>query len=614
VTEYAHGSHKTRENRKYNGMDVSVGDWIAGSQDGKCLQVVSVTTKSTTSVTCIAEDVDRYNAFRSSSGSPIFSVPGTGVLFTLNGEGKPMIDPLPASLVSTDFYPNIVSRFEYLNPAEHYRFTKSAHGFARGDVIAISDSGALSKANASTIARTIGVVSYLGPGPNQFKIKPQNQIIDFNPALPGTAGQFIYADTDGDLTTTDTGKVLFLKLKDAVSSIATGNVSNATTTVNHVIEINGTNVTLSTGTSIANAVTDINGTANTFVTATEAAVPTLATSDTSDYSYGLLGGYVPFSGNITTGSGTFLANVITSPSGNAQYGAGIANNTDIKDTIDALSIPNLTTEILGDGRIQLTEGNGNAITIVNVTNDSNSNVPFAGDASVTGISLSTSATTGKNLRLTRTDGGPIDLEDKTGTPTTDFGITSVHNGQFPLGLYIEHGVKSSGTTIVANTSARDSLSPQAGDLAYVTDAGDGEWALYLWDGSAWGELSNQDSASTDAQTLTVDFDTPGSGFGGVETVTLGNVSPGSRIVDVSVKVSTPVTNYTGTAPTIDVGDQTDIDAYMTGDMSDLSSAGTYTSSPGYVYPSSQNNDLNIRCKFTHNGATLGAVTVSVTYV
>ena len=69
VTEYAHGSHKTRESRKYNGMDVSVGDWIAGSQDGKCLQIVSVTSKSTTSVTVIAEDVDRYNAFRSSTGS-----------------------------------------------------------------------------------------------------------------------------------------------------------------------------------------------------------------------------------------------------------------------------------------------------------------------------------------------------------------------------------------------------------------------------------------------------------------------------------------------------------------------------------------------------------------
>ena len=83
----------------------------------------------------------------------------------------------------------------------------------KGDVIVVSESGTYEKANASTISRTIGVVSYTGPGPNRFKVKPQNQIVDFNPALPGNQGSFIYADTDGDLTTTDTGKVIFLKLK-----------------------------------------------------------------------------------------------------------------------------------------------------------------------------------------------------------------------------------------------------------------------------------------------------------------------------------------------------------------------------------------------------------------
>ena len=99
-----------------------------------------------------------------------------------------------------------------------------------------------------------------------------------------------------------------------------------------------------------------------------------------------------------------------------------------------------------------------------------------------------------------------------------------------------------------------------------------------------------------------------------ETVILGNVSPGTRIVDVTVKVSTPVTNYSGSAPSIEVGTNVDIDAFATADMSDLSSAGSYTSNPDYVYPSSQTSDLNIQCKFTHNGATLGAVTVVVTYV
>ena len=88
---------------------------------------------------------------------------------------------------------------------------------------------------------------------------------------------------------------------------------NGTTTQNNVLEVNGTNVTLSTGTSIANAVTDINNTANTFVTAHEVLSAPEVTSDTSDYNYGLLGGYIPFSANISSGSGVYPANVNSSP-------------------------------------------------------------------------------------------------------------------------------------------------------------------------------------------------------------------------------------------------------------------------------------------------------------
>ena len=79
------------------------------------------------------------------------------------------------------------------------------------------------------------------------------------------------------------------------------------------------------------------------------------------------------------------------PSGNAQYGAGIANGTDIKDAIDGGSIANLTTELLGDGRLSLPEANGNAINIYNVTGDAQGNVVFGGNNSVTGLSLTTAA-------------------------------------------------------------------------------------------------------------------------------------------------------------------------------------------------------------------------------
>jgi hypothetical protein len=432
VTEYSHGSHKTREHKKYNGLDITVGDWIAGSQDGRCMQIISISSKSATSVTCIVEDVLRYNTFRSSTGSPIFSVPGTALLFTLNEKGKPIIDPLPASVVSTDFYPNVTSRFEYFNPAENYRLEKTAHGFARGDVIVVTQSGTYQKANASTMSRTIGVVSVVGPGPNQFAVMPQNRIIDFNPALPGTAGSYIYADTDGDLTTTDTGKVIFLKIKDSLPSNVTSTDATITATAGDVIEINNVNVTL-TGGNASTIISDINNATTTLVTASSLPEPTTVQSNTGTYNYGLLGGYIPFSANITTGSGTYLINVTTAPSGNAQYGAGIANGTDIKSTIDALSIPNFSVSVLGSGELKLSEASGNAVTITNVTNDTGG-TPFAGASSVSGLPASTSATTGSYLHLTRADGGPIDIEDTTGTPTQDFAIYSAHNGQYPLGL------------------------------------------------------------------------------------------------------------------------------------------------------------------------------------
>ena len=118
--------------------------------------------------------------------------------------------------------------------------------------------------------------------------------------------------------------------------------------------------------------------------------PTTVTSDTSDYSYGILGGYIP-SANIDTGAGNVTINVQQVPSGNAQYGAGIANGTDIKDAIDGGSIANLTTELLGDGRLSLSEANGNAINIYNVTGDAQGNVVFGGNNSVTGLPLSVSA-------------------------------------------------------------------------------------------------------------------------------------------------------------------------------------------------------------------------------
>ena len=49
VTAQNHGSHLTRDDFQYNGLDVQVGDWIAGATDGKCLKIISISAKKLSS-------------------------------------------------------------------------------------------------------------------------------------------------------------------------------------------------------------------------------------------------------------------------------------------------------------------------------------------------------------------------------------------------------------------------------------------------------------------------------------------------------------------------------------------------------------------------------------
>ena len=73
VTAQTHGSHLTRKDFEYNGLDVQVGDWVAGATTGVCCRIVSISSKTSTSVTMVVEDWLRYNTFRSSSGNGIFT-------------------------------------------------------------------------------------------------------------------------------------------------------------------------------------------------------------------------------------------------------------------------------------------------------------------------------------------------------------------------------------------------------------------------------------------------------------------------------------------------------------------------------------------------------------
>ena len=613
VTAQTHGSHLTRKDREFNGLDVTVGDWIAGATTGQCLKIISVSSKSSSSVTCVVEDVARYNTFKSNTGGGIFNT-GSCVVFTLNESGHPMLDPLPSGIVSSDFYANVNSRFQYLNPQLNYLLEKTAHGFSVGDVIAVSDTGDFVKANAALVSKSFGVVVEAGPGPNAFMVSPNNRIIDFVPAIPGNAGDFVYADTDGDLTTSDTGKIMFLKIADAVPTSTIGSAINPTVPDGTTVVFNGQSLTFNGAgfsSTLAETVTQINGLSNTNIVANTSPAPTTVDSNSSGTAYGLVGGYTNFSAIFNAGSGNTTVNFTTNAAGQSAYGIAVAIPEDMATDINAASIPNLTASFT-TSVLTLTEANGNAINIYNNTNDSNNN-PFVGSSNVSGLPATVSASTGSKLKLDRVDGGPIDIFDSTGNFENNTGVFSVHNGMFPLAMNVEQGIRSASVTVVTDISARNALSPTTGDQAYVIDNGVGEWALYLYDGSAWTKVSDQDSANTDAQTLTYNVTAPVGGFGNSTNNDMGNVSPGGKIQSVSVEIHTAFTGGTQDT-TIEVGTQSDTDFLHGQDDNDPSSTGGYITNPEYVWPSSNTDELEINARINHYGATAGNATVKVTYI
>ena len=600
VTAQAHGSHLTRKDFEYNGLDIQVGDWVAGATTGTCCKIVSISAKTSSSVTMIVEDWLRYNTFRSSIGSGIFGT-GPAVVFQINENGHPMLDPVPTSITSNDFYLNINSRFQYLNPQLHYVLDKTAHGFATGDLVSCGASG-FAKTNSSTTTKVIGTVTNT-VGANQFMLRPNTRIVDFLPEIPGSVGDFIYANTlsPGGLTTTSTsGKIQFLKIADPIASSVTGSVVNPTVTSGHVLEINETAVTL-TSTTLAQTILDINALTSTHgVTASTAPTPTTATTGALSLVYGLVGVYP---GGVITINGTTVT-FLTTTAGQATYGVAVGIAQDIADDVNAAGVTNITASVSGSN-VVLTESTGGSITIVNVTNDGSGN-PVAGANSGTGWNLSTSASTGSSLKLTRTDGGEILLDELTGTPLTSLGIFSVHNGRPPLAVTVEQGIRTSGgTAVVANNFALNALSAQTGDTAYVIDSGNGEWKFMIYNGTSWIQLSDEDSADVDANTITATV----TQAGGTGNTTIGTVSNNSRVTLVSVEVITP---FDDTNATLTVGDLGDNDRLVTNDEIDISSTGTYAVQPAYQYTSG--SDTDIVAYLNIGSSTQGEVKILVSYM
>jgi hypothetical protein len=601
ITERTHGSNLTRTPFRFNAQDIEVGDFVGGALDGKVLQILSISSKTNSEVVAIVEDRLRYNTFRDPMGLGLFSSNGDVIFFQINELGFPMLDPLPGE-AGADFFTNVMSRFQYMNPLTNYLLEKPAHGFEQGDSICIEDEE-FTLSDPDNIDRFIGTVVHPGPGPDQFILRPANGIIDFVPGLPGNVGDYLYPSLDGsgDLTASDASRrPIYMKIADAVTTSTTGTGIDPTGTDGDVVEINRVQITLGSGNGtygVEEAVALINAeTPNHNVTAVKVGAATEVFSDIAGQgsAYGIIAGYTPFSASING----VTVNFTTTTSGSAAYGDPVvADQNDMVADINAAKIPDVVASLVNGTDIKLRHNAGGAITIVNVTADANSN-NFAGASSLSSLPLATAAnTTTSALRLMRLDGGPLTIRDFSGQFLDTAGVMSGQNGRYALGLNIEQGIRSSGITVVANMLARDALNALVGDQCYVIDDGNGEWATFVYSGSQWTKVGGERSVAVDARTIKEVVALPGA------TTTIGTVSEDRRILNVSVTVLQDLVN----APdfTIEVGANTVWQFSQHGS----SKVGTYTVDTDLITSVREDVVVNI----PSNTAT-GNIRVEVSYI
>ena len=223
---------------------------------------------------------------------------------------------------------------------------------------------------------------------------------------------------------------------------------------------------------------------------------------------------------------------------------------------------------------------------------------------------------GNNLQLGKNgpklvgnaDTGSFSITNEGGALTTIIGANATQSSELVTKAQLD---AFSVTLFKANMAAVYADSDiNTGDLLVVTDAGDGEYGVYIANQDAPTQLSHltaiasRDSAASDAGSLTSEvLYTSGN-------VTLGNVSAGSKIEEVMITVNTV---YDDANASMSIGDDSDDNRLFDDAYLDLTATGTYVVNPSYVYSGALDSANTIKVYQNAGTSTQGNVTVTVTY-
>ena len=508
IQEQVHSDASTRQSNRYNGLDLSAGMFIANTSGNTILRINSISAKSSSSITCVCEDIDmmsfRLNSQNSMSNEQQIKI------FGLNPEGEAVFAGSPFQVEALQ---KVNSRFSLNEKDDRVRFQHASNtNLAKGEIAAIDAAGNLVKyGTAGSSSTKLGVVVDTYRAGKDIFIKPFNDILRkyAQPEeLTGTPGSTYYTKQDGsgDVTTTAGGKQVFMHLNSAIAN--TANITSAnqpgagdTVILNGITIFNGPNGD-SIPTDAAAMAALFNGqTSNTNISASITQAPGEVNAEGNTIAYGgggadggagygdiliytNLTGSAPASGNfpeITISDGNSTATVTFNNPNFAQFGYDAVTwdivlqeiQTVITNSSLDLVATSYTSQTHGAGMITIsTTGSATGITLANVHADEfGSNI--VGNSGITGLTLSANLGA-STLTLTRTSGGAIEL---TGSPVdggylNQAGVVSSYSGRIPYLLMIEAegggGVAETGVNTRVDYNQTTSVTSSDGDTTGAT--------------------------------------------------------------------------------------------------------------------------------------------------
>lgn len=211
VQSQVHSDPSTPRPFTYNGLDITIGDWLIFAGESMALEIISIVSQTDSLLTVIVEDVGLSNILNNpaQSGQGIGPVSPYDVfdclIIRLNPSGVPVFAPLPDYSVSVNLVADITNRFQFRNYVQDYiPASQPGHSFAIDDVISLDTSGVYHRAVAgSNNGSIVGTVTSINqPNIGDFTYRPFGRYVRNLPTLPGLPGQYLYvSDTvPGGLT------------------------------------------------------------------------------------------------------------------------------------------------------------------------------------------------------------------------------------------------------------------------------------------------------------------------------------------------------------------------------------------------------------------------------